>query len=108
MGARGPKPSDKPGKTVFAHVAGDVYDGLEDAVYTRDRKRSFLAAEAIRLGLPHVLKLYPAVRASKRRPAKAKKAAATGGNGASASKKVGARAAGAKTVRAARGARAKT
>lgn len=70
MGKRGPKPADKPGETVGAHVDGETLEDLEDVVYTRNRSRSFIAAEAIRLGLPAVRELYKPVRESKKKGAK--------------------------------------
>lgn len=80
MGARGPQPAAKPGKTIGAHVDGDTLEALADVVYTRKRSQSFIAAEAIRLGLKEVEKLYPPVRksrlkASAKRPARAAKKA---------------------------------
>jgi hypothetical protein len=83
MGLRGPKPADKPGKTIGAHVDGDTLEHLGDVTYTRKRSQSFIAAEAIRLGLPLVEKEYPALRKSKRKPARAaaKEPAAKKGKG---------------------------
>ena len=76
MGARGPKPAEKPGKTIGAHVDGDTLEDLADVVYTRKRSQSFIAAEAIRLGLPLVKELYKPVRASKKKAARPARAAA--------------------------------
>jgi hypothetical protein len=70
MGKRGPKPADNPGHTVGGHLDGETFADLEDVVYTRNRTRSFVVAEAIRLGLPAVKELYAPVRASKRKGAK--------------------------------------
>jgi hypothetical protein len=76
MGARGPHPAAKPGKTIGAHVDGDTLEALADVVYTRKRSQSFIAAEAIRLGLKEVEKLYPPVRKSKLKAAKKRPARA--------------------------------
>lgn len=73
MGKRGPKPADKQGGTVPVHCPAEVIEDLEDASYTRNKSRSFIAAEAIRLGLPLVRDQMPAVRGPK--PAVKKKAA---------------------------------
>lgn len=70
MGRRGPQPAEKPGKTIGAHVDGETLETLEDVVYTRKRSQSFIAAEAIRLGLPLVKEEYPPVRQSKKKAAK--------------------------------------
>jgi hypothetical protein len=89
MGARGPKPSGNAGTHVGAIVDAETFLDLEDVTYTRNRSRSFIAAEAMRLGLPAVKELYPPVRKSK---AGAKKSPAK----ASASKKAGVKKAGVK------------
>lgn len=65
MGARGPKPAEIPGETIGAHVDGVTLIDLRDVVHTRNRSQSFIAAEAIRLGLAAVKELYPAVRKSR-------------------------------------------
>lgn len=66
MGKRGPKPTGNAGTHVGAIVDAETFEELEDVTGTRNRSRSFIAAEAIRLGLPEVKKLYPAVRKSSR------------------------------------------
>lgn len=77
MGRRGPKPSGNAGTHVGAIVDAETFLDLEDVTWTRNRSRSFIAAEAMRLGLPAVKEIYPPVRPSKRkagaktRPAKA-------------------------------------
>lgn len=81
MGQRGPKPSGNPGKTVFAHCSGETVEDLDDATYTRKRSRSFIAAEAIRLGLPLVRELYPEVRPSLPKAAQPAAAAPENGSG---------------------------
>lgn len=66
MGRRGPKPSDTPGETVGVHVDGVTLAHLNAVTASRSRTRSFIGAEAVRLGLPLVEKLYPEVRKVKR------------------------------------------
>jgi hypothetical protein len=79
----GPQPKEKAGATIGAHCQAETVEHLEEVVYTRDRKTSFIAAEAIRLGLPLVEKLYPAVK----KPLKGSKRASSNGAAQTASKR---------------------
>lgn len=54
MGARGPQPAENPGKTIGVYLDGATLTRLEDVTYTRKRPRNFIAAAAIRRGLPLV------------------------------------------------------
>jgi predicted transcriptional regulator len=67
MGLRGPKPAANPGQTIGVHLDGGTLARLNDLTTTRNRRRNFLAAAALRAGLPLLAALeeVPEPRASK-------------------------------------------
>ena len=64
MGLRGPqsKPEEEKGKTVAAYVTPELAQLIEEIRFTRERKASFIIAEAIKVGLPAIAAKYEAVR----------------------------------------------
>lgn len=65
MGLRGPKKAATPGKTIGVHLDGAALARLNELTTTRNRRRNFLAAAAIREGLPLLPKELPEPKPSK-------------------------------------------
>lgn len=62
-----PKPSEAESKSLGLHVDGESIARVEELAARHERSRSFIAASAIRLGLPLVERKYKPLLKSKRK-----------------------------------------